>query len=242
MGDQPVGDGFETNIKLVENLKDYPLPDSKEMFPLHAACLEEDYFKVKSLLPTLDGSTINSSNDASKSLIPLHIACICGNAKIVDLLLGNNPDVKVGNDQHTDSIIAEMVNKTTSDGATPLHLACLVNNDTIVESLLAKGADVKATYLGKTPLEISRFINNQNCEEVCRILEVAIKNGEPLITQSSSKFKWRLFGGRTRKRKRRNKTRSKVRKSKRTNKTRNRITVKRRRTRTRIRPKMVDDE
>jgi serine/threonine protein kinase len=91
----------------------------------------------------------------------------------------------------------------------------------------------------------------KSCLELPDVLDISIDiaNGlnylhshSPTIIHRDISAKNILLGGRTLKRKRRYKTRSKVRKSKRTNKTRDRITIKRRSTRTRIRPKMVDDE
>jgi ankyrin repeat protein len=74
-------------------------------------------------------------------LRPVHLAAICGNYKIMQMLLEKDVDVNV---RAADKL---------QQGA-PLHMAVLKGQATVVKILLSKGADVNASNsLGKTPLD-----------------------------------------------------------------------------------------
>ena len=74
-------------------------------------------------------------------LRPVHLAAICGNYKIMQMLLEKDVDVNVR--------ASEKLRK-----GTPLHMAVLKKDATIVKLLLSKGADVNATDgMGKTALD-----------------------------------------------------------------------------------------
>jgi ankyrin repeat protein len=74
-------------------------------------------------------------------LRPVHLAAICGNYKIMQMLLEKDIDVNVR--------AADKLRR-----GTPLHLAVLKGQATVVKMLLSKGAEVNAqNALGKTPLD-----------------------------------------------------------------------------------------
>lgn len=74
-------------------------------------------------------------------LRPVHLAAICGNYKIMQMILEKDVDVNVR--------AADKLRRGTS-----LHMAVLKGQATVAKMLLEKGADANAVdTLGKTPLD-----------------------------------------------------------------------------------------
>ena len=162
------------------------LTSSQDVPPLIQACIKNNVADVRNLFEPSDNTSepINNAllepmnnavlNKSYLGVTPLHIACIYANSKIVDVLLGNNPNlkrveetdkiamlntrttIKQINTPAKEGISAEgSISEDVTLGATPLHLACLAGSDVIVQMLLDSGADRTLKYNDATPLDIA---------------------------------------------------------------------------------------
>jgi hypothetical protein len=142
--------------------KDVTLPT------FHKACIHGDHNSLKNILtnPNPDEPINQIINMNFLGLTPLHLACIMNRARLVDSLLGRNPNTKDVVLPYVDEMLNVRTTINTDEGATPLHLACLANNYSIVESLLATNANKSLTYNGKTPLEIATIGDAQSIVKI----------------------------------------------------------------------------
>lgn len=89
-------------------------------------------------------------------LRPVHLAAICGNYKIMQMLVEVDIDVNVR--------AGEKLRR-----GTPLHMAVLKGQATVVKILLAKGAEVNAAdALGKTPLDHAVAAGDEILEDILK--------------------------------------------------------------------------
>lgn len=100
--------------------------DNQEIksFPLHEACLNEDFKKVKSLLK--QGSFNINEKTTYDGRTALHDSCYKGNIKITKLLIANKADINIKDN-------SELI---------PLHHACNSNHKALVRYLLSQKADI----------------------------------------------------------------------------------------------------
>lgn len=116
------------------------------IYRLHTSVTSNRIKNVENILretnpPNIDLRAIPGSTTA------LQLASIIGNLDIVRLLLNNGADVNI---------------KGPSDN-TALHMIATSKHTEVIDILLQKGADQKAkNYLGKTPLELSTYLQKLN--------------------------------------------------------------------------------
>lgn len=104
--------------------------------PLHVAAYTMGSAPIVTLLAN-QGADVNTPSTMHKSITPLHVAAICGNANVVAILLSRGANV----------------NPIDAHGLTPLHNASAEGHAEVVRLLLSKGADLqKKEEDGATPL------------------------------------------------------------------------------------------
>ena len=168
--------------------------------PIHVASA---FNKVDILTYLLDhGADINHQTQVQAVTIPnslemhgctaLHLACMYGHYKVVDLLLerGADPTIVISGDGATALIRATRdesveclrhllghdlakttVNARSEVGMTALHYACLQNDKEMVKLLLEAGADISAVDKGGfTPMSTAQEKRHKG---IVRVLQVS---------------------------------------------------------------------
>jgi len=219
----------------------HTIVNNESLTPIQKACIDDNFKAVTTLFNDNTYMEFKVLNDISLGVTLLHIACIRKNPKIVDILLGNNPNFK--SVEETDKIVmlktrtnirttlnpneivlegtiieGETPDETTltgtiiDDEATPLHLACLAGSDGIVQLLVDSGADTTVTYKGATPLDIAKKGRFERIEKI--LMPKGANDPTPAASPTKSPRAWNPFTtkkGGTRKKNR--KSRSRIRKT-----------------------------
>ncbi|BFZ09603.1 hypothetical protein BsWGS_12641 [Bradybaena similaris] len=132
------------------------LKSNKKQTILHLAAQFGRYRTCVSVLSKPSGASIQNETD-EQGLTPLHLAAMCGQMKIVNLLLNKGVSVSKDNKNNTPLHLAalkgrvdcmkiilathrNLLNLTNSDGNTPLHLAATWGHRDAVVLLLSEGA------------------------------------------------------------------------------------------------------
>ena len=149
------------------------------------ACAAGELERVERLLTEKAGSVNDYSADG---WTPLHLAAFFGHAKIAELLIGHDADVRArsrgangntplhaalaGNHKFVAGLLighGADVNATDAQGWRPLHLAAANNNMDAIKSLIAQGADVHAPNgEAKTPLSLATEKNYREAAALLR--------------------------------------------------------------------------
>jgi ankyrin repeat protein len=143
--------------------------DKSGRSPLHNAVLDEDYYKVKSIL---DNRSANINGRDHIKQTPLHIAALKGNIGIIKILLDKGADIKA-KDKY---------------GDTPLHIAVKKGYKDAVKVLLKGGADVNVKNNDhKKPIDYAYSTNDQEMIEIIRNAkgETYIDTGKQLLNVKS---------------------------------------------------------
>ena len=150
---------------------------------LFEACAAGEIERVER---TLDASTINAYS--ADGWTPLHLAAFFGHAKITEMLLAQDADVRArsrnpngntplhaalaGNHKLVVGLLIGRgadVNAADANGWCPLHLAAANNNLDAINALIAQGADVTAPNgEGLTPLSIAQEKNHREAAALLR--------------------------------------------------------------------------
>ncbi len=143
-----------------------PIKSPDQIFrhnPIHKACIDRDYNRVKSLLG--QGAQVNSLNENNQS--PLRIACLLQDLDLVELLLKHRACI--------DDLLC---------------IAVLLNNANLVQLLLNYGAEVEKTnHKGASLLEIARQYQHLEILDLLISHIEEKRNKQPFIPIQSTKKK-----------------------------------------------------